>query len=573
MHHVKLSQGMSMEEALEEYQDDPDVEYAEPNYVRRISRTPDDWDSGELWGLEKIAAPGAWDIQTGSSSVVVAVLDTGVDWHHEDLTGNIWRNLGEDWVAGSPGNNQVDDDGNGKIDDYYGWDFVNNDNDPYDDNDHGTHVSGTIGAEGDNGTGITGVNWSVSIMPLKMLNANGTGSVAAEIEAIDYAIDKEAKIINASFTGPSYSVLEYERIERARDAGILFVAAAGNGNPGTDNDSSPKYPASYDLDNVIAVAATDHNDALASFSNYGATSVDVAAPGTNIYSTKPGNDYQHMAGTSMATPHVSGLAALIWAEDGSLLHSEVKDRILNGVDVMPALTGQVLMAGRTNANDSIDFTEIIPHFEPSGLWVWTLSSSQIGLSWTDNSDDESGFKIERKIGSAGNYSHITTVQADGESYTDTGLNDGTDYYYRVCAFNAAGNSDYSDEETGTTPLSAPTGLSADAQSNSQIDLRWTDNSAVESGYKIEEKAGAGGTFREIAEVGPNVQRYSRTGLSASTTYTYRVRAFKGNELSDYSNQATDGTIAASANNGESSSGGSGGGGGGGGCFIQTAASR
>jgi subtilisin family serine protease len=611
MHHVRLAQGMSMEEALEAYQNDPDVEYAEPNYVRRVSLSfPDDPDFGRLWGLDNtgqtggsldadINAPEAWDTHTGSKDVVVAVLDTGVDWNHEDLTDNIWASsdevIGDDTADGFPGIQGIDDDKdglidedsqgrqpgepgytndlkddddeNGYVDDIRGWDFVNGDNDPDDDNDHGTHVSGTIGAKGDNGTGITGVNWSVSIMPLKMLNANGNGSVAGEIEAINYAIDKEAKIINASFTGSIYSVLEYEAVEMARDAGILFVAAAGN--TGTDNDSSPKYPASYNLDNVIAVAATDHNDALASFSNYGATSVDVAAPGTNIHSTKTGNAYQDMAGTSMATPHVSGLAALIWAEDLSkngnftLTYDQVKDRILNSVDLIPALTGQLLTAGRINAERGIDFSMPAPD-APTGLAANASSGNQIHLTWTDSANATTI--------SGGPYSFLATVALDVESYIDITLNEVTAYYYRVVAVNAGGTA-ASDEVEATTPLSAPTDLSADPQSSSRIDLRWTDNSAVESGYKIEEEAGAGGTFTEIAEVGPNVQRYSRTGLSASTTYTYRVRAFKGNDFSDYSNEARDGTLAASAINGASSSGGSGGGGGGGGCFIQTATPR
>ncbi|MEE8599353.1 MAG: S8 family serine peptidase, partial [Dehalococcoidales bacterium] len=277
---------MTVEEALEIYRNDPDVEYVEPNYYRyATATTPDDTFFSDLWGLNNagdtdIDAPEAWDITQGNSNVVVAVLDSGVDYNHPDLFNNMWTNSGE--IAG----NGLDDDGNGKIDDVRGWDFVDDDNDPIDSDDHGTHVAGTIAAVGNNGTGITGVSWSAQIMPLRFLDAFGSGSVAGAIEAIDYAIDNDANIINASYGSYTFSTAERDAIVRARDAGILFVAAAGNDS--WNNDSLTKhYPSSYDLDNIIAVAATDQNDNLASFSNFGATSVDVAAPGTNIFSSRP----------------------------------------------------------------------------------------------------------------------------------------------------------------------------------------------------------------------------------------------------------------------------------------------
>lgn len=291
--HLKLPKDMTMEEALQIFHNDPDVEYAEPNYLRyKATTTPDDSFFSELWGLENngqtggtpdadIDAPEAWDITTGSSNVVVAVLDSGVDYNHPDLAANIWTNQLE--LTGIPG---VDDDGNGKIDDVRGWDFVDNDNDPMDSDDHGTHVAGTVAAVGNNGTGIAGVSWSAKIMPLRFLDAFGLGSVADAIEGIDYAIDKGAKIINASYGSYTSSIAERDAIARAGNAGILFVAAAGNDNG--DNDSVARhYPSSYDLANIIAVAATDQNDSRASFSNYGETTVDVAAPGISIFSTRP----------------------------------------------------------------------------------------------------------------------------------------------------------------------------------------------------------------------------------------------------------------------------------------------
>jgi subtilisin family serine protease len=560
---IVLPDGWSVEEAISFYRADPDVEYAEPNYIRRALLTPNDPHLNELWGLHNtgqtggtedadIDAPEAWDTQTDCSSVVIAIPDTGADLDHEDLKESIWRNTGEDWSNGSPGNNGVDDDSNGKIDDYYGWDFVNSDNDPDDDNSteeeyHGTHVTGIIAAQGNNGLGITGVCWSASIMQLKILDSGGDGTVADELGAIGYAIDKGANIINLSLGGAGYSTGEYEAIKNAGDAGMLFVAAAGN--DGTDNDDSPVYPASYNLDNIISVTATDDNDELPSWANYGITSVDVGAPGFEIYSTKAGDSYQYISGSSMAAPHVAGLAALIWAHDSTLTYSEVKDFILNGVDAKPALGGNILSGGRINANNSL----LKSLSAPSNLLATALSGGYIDLSWTDNSYGETGFKIERKTDSGGTYSEIAAVSSGVTSYRDTGLSASTAYFYRVQAYTSSSHSSYSNEAHAPA---APSNLSAKGVSTSQIDLTWTDNSMYEDGFKIERKTGTGGTYSEIATVDSDVTSYSNTGLSEGSIHIYRVRAYHAGGLSLYSNEVAGTTLCSSCSSDH-------------GCFIAT----
>jgi len=308
--------------------------------------------------ISDVDAPEAWNLRTDCQEATIAVLDTGADLNHEDLLDNIWLNTDET-------ENALDDDANGYVDDTIGWDFVNNDNDPTDDYDpyyHGTHVLGIVAANGNNGIGTTGICWSASVMILKTLDSAGEGTVSDEIDAIDYAIENGAKIINMSFGGYGYSEAEFDAITRARDAGVLLVAAVGN--LGRDNDLAPVYPACYELENIISVAATDLTDHLADLSNYGAYSVDVAAPGVSIYSTKPGDSYQYGSGTSMAAPYVSGLAALIRAEDVSLTWAEAKDIIFDGVDTKKCLEGLVLTGGRINANRSLRTTPYIEKIEP-----------------------------------------------------------------------------------------------------------------------------------------------------------------------------------------------------------------
>lgn len=295
-----------------------------PDYMLQIATTPNDPRYGELYGLENIDAPVAWDYGTTSSSVVVAVIDTGVDYNHPDLVDNIWGNADE-----IPGNG-IDDDGNGFVDDLRGWDFANNDNNPFDDNGHGTHVAGTIGATGNNGVGITGVTWDVQIMPLKFLASNGSGFLSDAVEAVQYATANGADIINASFGGGGFNSMMQSAIRSFQEAGGIFVAAAGNES--NNNDVTPSYPANYNLPSVVSVAASTATDTMASFSNFGTRTVDIAAPGSNILSTLPGNRYGRLSGTSMAAPHVAGAMALLWGQNPSLTNFELIDLVMSNTD-------------------------------------------------------------------------------------------------------------------------------------------------------------------------------------------------------------------------------------------------
>ena len=343
---------------------DPRVRYAERNVRFRATTTPNDPSFDQLWALDNngqvvngtagtadadIDAPEAWSVSTGSAQVTVGVIDTGVDYTHPDLAANIWTNPGEN----CPGcrNDGVDNDGNGYVDDWHGWDFLNNDNDPYDDNGHGTHVAGTIGAVGNNHLGVSGVNCSVRLMPLKFLGADGSGDAADAVRALLYASSMGAVVANNSWGGDQYSQALADAISVADSRGSLFVAAAGNSF--ADNDSTPNYPSNYELPNVIAVAATTNRDARAWFSNYGARAVDLGAPGASILSTWPGGSYRYLDGTSMAAPHVSGAVALAKAAFPAASAEGLKALLLRTTDPNAALAGRTTTGGRLNVGNAL----------------------------------------------------------------------------------------------------------------------------------------------------------------------------------------------------------------------------
>ncbi len=638
---VKLPEGMSVEMAIKTYEATPGVEYAEPNYMVKATVIPDDARFPEQWGLHNagqsvngvtgtagadIKASEAWEITHGSSGFIVAVIDTGVDKNHPDLAGNLMA----------------------------GHDFVDDDSEPDDLSGHGTHVAGIIGASGNNVTGVAGINWSVKIMPLRVLDHNGDGTIADVIEAIDYAAEHNARVVNMSFSGPDFAQSLYGSIGSYPE--ILFVAAAGNGGDdqmGDNNDSTlfAEYPASFDLPNILSVAATDQNDNLARFSNYGSISVDVAAPGVDILSTIPsfiagvtysgayrvvyfsfgfegingvnmrrdvmkrvldfhgisqsdtillvdddrgdtyetfyiqalqslgysfdsfsvapfndgpavsalnqyklviwftgdeyvdtlrpgdqinlqtylnnggrifitgqdigydvGSDdfyqnylhalyvtddangagytgvnhfnglsielpvntgdgagnqiaidavnpldssaafyihyddaYQFFRGTSMATPMVSGIAALVGSHYGGLNADQIKGVLLGSVDAKQSLQGKLVTGGRINAYKAL--TSLIP---PTNLTAAAQSETNVMLTWTDNANGEIGFSVERKE-SGNQFSEITAISSNQTTYSDNSVKAGTTYTYRVRAFNDAAFSAYTNDAVVTVP--------------------------------------------------------------------------------------------------------------------------
>jgi subtilisin family serine protease/subtilisin-like proprotein convertase family protein len=437
------------------------------NYVS-IQRTPDDPNYPSQWDMPKIGAPTAWDVTTGTRKFVVGVVDSGIDYNHQDLFMNIWINNAEIptsirntlvdadgdgvitfWdlnhssnagkVADNNGNgvidpsdilrptsqggwlDGVDQDSNGYVDDLLGWDFANSDNDPMDDNNHGTHVAGTIGAVGNNGVGVAGINWSISLMPLKFLSASGSGLVSRAVMAIDYAVNKGVKLTNHSWGGANYSVSLAAAIGRARDAGHIIVAAAGNS--GQNLDSSPQYPASYSTsyNNVVTVASVNSSDQLASSSNYGVNTVTLAAPGVSILSTVRNNGYSYFSGTSMAAPHVAGAIALYWASHPTLSYTQVIEKLKTSVDPIPGLADKVMTGGRLNVGKMFDSTT------PSGPRV-------IEAQWYG----EAPFTLDRLRVTFDKAIDVSTFTSE-DIVSFTGPNGGISTSYTITSVSGTGN--------------------------------------------------------------------------------------------------------------------------------------
>jgi len=392
---LKVNNVKSKQETLaliEQFKSHPNVAFIEPNYLWHLAddNKPNDPFFQQLWALnntgqyggaidadidalEAYCISGHYDDDVFAFyDVVVGILDTGIDYTHEDLAENMWQNLGEDtdgdgvlvyenstWVFDEDDENGIDDDGNGYVDDFVGWDFVNDDNDPMDVHSHGTHCAGTIGAVMNNSIGINGVAINAKLAALKFLTDSGSGSTTDAIEALNYAIAMNIRITNNSWGGGYFSDALRIAIDSAKNNNHLFIAAAGNYN--LNNDLYNFYPASYDNENIISVAATNRNDNSFISSNYGATTVDIAAPGVGIYSCIPGNGYDYKTGTSMATPHISAVCAMVWGPWLGSSYSTIKNALMNSVDVLTSLEGKCLSEGRVNMHNALVAMSAIPN--------------------------------------------------------------------------------------------------------------------------------------------------------------------------------------------------------------------
>jgi subtilisin family serine protease len=571
---LKLPVGMNVAQALVLLSSRSDILYAEPNYRVHRALVPNDPFFDQQWGLQNfgqtlagdkgtisgiagvdIAAAAAWEVGSGSSRMLVATIDSGIDYAHPDLAANIWHNPGEsglDGLGNDKAGNNIDDDGNGYIDDLYGWNFLADNRLPADDDvdGHGTHVAGIIGAVGDNALGVAGVNWSVQLMALKFLDRFGSGDLFNAVAAYNYAVKNGARIINASYTYPQScsfttpSLSERNAIDAARAAGVLVVAAAGNS--GCNNDLYPFYPASHSLDNILSVAATDPRDNRATFSNTGANSVDLGAPGVNIYSTvrqalKGLDDqwgYNYMSGTSMAAPFVSGSAALLWSQHPELSYTEIREALLLTVDIIPALQGRVVSNGRLNIGRAmaLDFGQPVPQ-APTDLTIDQIVAGVVDLSWRDLSDNETAFVVERSAGGA--YTIIGQGPADLAGYTDTTAPDAVQIAYRVKAVAGIQSSGYSNIAEQFIPLNSLQGLVGVVDAATGVYLLWTDTSVSEQAYLVERRAGNEASFSAYMTLPANTSSFTDSSVAAGGAYFYRVKALHATlGDSNYSNEVS-----------------------------------
>ena len=444
---------------------EPHVEYAEPNWVQRKTQTPNDTYFSLQWGIHNtgqtiqgsvgiadadIDGTEAWNVTTGDPNFVVAIIDTGTDWDHPDLAANIWSNPGE--VV-----NGQDDDGNGYVDDVRGWDFYGSDSNPDDEDGHGSHTAGTVGAVGNNGTGVAGVNWNCKLVPLRFLGPQG-GYTSDAISAVEYCTTMGIKVSNNSWGGGGFSSALNNAIAASKSIDHVFVAAAGN--DGTNNDSIPHYPSNYGQDNIISVAAIGNRDELANeptwASNYGATTVDIGAPGVDIASTWSAGGYVWSSGTSMATPHVAGVVSLVYAQNPGWSYSQIIDRIYDTGRATSAMSGKCTTGKVLNAYDAVNGgggPDVTPPAAPTGLGA-TAGDGSVSLDWANNGEtDLAGYRVYRSTSSGGGYGAVSGLLGSS-AYTDNSVTNGTTYYYVVTAEDTSGNESGDSNEASATPQAA-----------------------------------------------------------------------------------------------------------------------
>ena len=548
-----MTTDLPVRQAIEALKDHPAVEFAEPNWVYNHQTTDPYFTNNQLWGMYgDLSSPlnqygsqaaEAWTAgHKGNHSIVIGVIDEGIQITHPDLSANVWTNPFEV-------DDRLDNDGNGYVDDFHGWNCIDNNNIVYTagQDAHGTHVAGTIGAAANN-IGVVGVNWNVTIISGKFLGPSGGYTIDA-IQAVDYFTGLKIKhpeldivALNNSWGGGGFSQALLDAIVRAAQQNILFVAAAGNS--ASNNDATAYYPARYDTtagagyNSVIAVAAIQSDGALASFSSYGKNSVHLGAPGVGIWSSVPTNAYASYNGTSMATPHVTGAAALYASTHLSAGAFEIRNALLGSTLPTPSLANTVT-GGRLNLS-----TIIGAGVPPAPTGVAAIpGNAQVTLTWSLTAAAGS-YEVKRSLSSEGVYATVTPVGGiAATSYVDTSVKNETNYFYLVSATNSIGSGPNSSVVSATPqvssgPPSAPTSLAATAVLKTQIDLSWTDPGDTEQGFKIERSTTSSSNFVEIGTVVANVTAFTSTGLSGNKTYYYRVRAHNTAGNSGYSNTAS-----------------------------------
>ncbi|MBI3652476.1 MAG: S8 family serine peptidase [Acidobacteria bacterium] len=522
---VQLPADLSVEEGVAQYRKLRDCVLAQPNFTYHIFDTfPNDPQYGSMYGMTKIHMPTAWDTTTGNAAVVVADIDTGVDYNHQDLAANMWHNPGE-----IP-NNGIDDDGNGFVDDYYGYDFINHDANPLDDNNHGTHTTGTIGAVGNNSLGVVGVNWNVKLMALKTHASDGNSTAATVIAAFNYVTMMKNRGINIRVTSNSwggapeagsYDQALKDAIDAAGNAGVLNVFAAGNDN--RDIDVNPSYPASYNSPSIIAVASSTSTDTRSGFSNWGATSVDVAAPGSSIISTFPNNTYATISGTSMATPHVAGAAALLVGLNPNLSPASLKASLINTVDPLAAFAGLLVSGGRINvanalANQTVcsfALNQTSQAFAAAGgngaVNVTTTSACSWGVF-----SNASWISVTSAAGASGNGTASFTVAANPAGARSGTLNIGGQTF----TVNQAGAVSCTYSITPTSQNIVAAGGSGSVNVTTQAGCTWTAISNVGWITVTSGASGTGnGTVNYAVAANPSTSARSGTVTIAGQTFT------------------------------------------------------
>ena len=532
---VHLEIGVPVDRAIAALNQVKCVRYAEPDWVCKTTAIPNDPSFGNLWGMRNTGQtvnsdPGAagadsrahlaWDSFTGSQTFVVAIIDDGTNRTHPDLAANIWSNPGE--IAGDG----IDNEGNGYVDDTWGYDFYQRDSDPTG-TGHGTHTAGTVGAVGNNGVGVAGVMWNCKLMALRFLGPNG-GVTSDAILSVQYANSKRVRVSNNSWGGGGFSQGLYDAINAGKAGNHLFVAASGNS--GINSDTSPAYPGAYNLDNIINVAATDNNDGRASFSNYGATTVDIGAPGVTILSTYGTNGYSYLNGTSMACPHVAGAVALVTAANPTLTYAQVRSRILSTARPVSSLSGRCVTGGVVDIAAAIagsggggtNTAPTVAISSPGSGGSFTVGTA---ITFTGTANDTQDGSLSASMTWS---SSLQGTIGTGATFTRTDLVAGT---HTITARATDSGSLQGSATvtititTGGTLPSAPTSPLA-TLAGTTVTVRWTDTSTNETGFRIKRQQRVGGSWINetvIATTGANVTQI--TNAPGSGRWRYAIQSF------------------------------------------------